>query len=91
MAGKKTLTLAAPGASKAGAADIVVNLGASTLIDNTTTCATWGGTVPTPVAANLPWLQWQWCGATASKSPMARATFGNYRSTNKFIFQRENY
>jgi len=68
-----------------------VNLGTSTLIDNTTTCATWGGTVPTPVAASLPWLQWQWCGATASKSPMARATFGNYRSTNKLIFQRENY
>ena len=36
-------------------------------------------------------LAGQWCGASANKAPTARATFGTYRSTNKFIFQRENY
>jgi hypothetical protein len=90
-AGKKTLTLSRPGAGNSGAADIVVNLGATTTIDNTTTCLSWSAPVPTPAAANLPWLLGQWCGASANRSPTARATFGTFRNTNKFIFQRENF
>jgi MSHA biogenesis protein MshQ len=90
-AGKKTLTLSRPGAGNSGAADIVVNLCATTTIDNTTTCLSWSAPVPTPAAANLPWLLGQWCGASANRSPTARATFGTFRNTNKFIFQRENF
>jgi hypothetical protein len=89
-AGKKTLTLSRPGSGNSGAVNAVVNLGSTTTIDNTTTCLAWTP-APTPAAANLPWLLGQWCGASANRSPAARATFGTYRNTNKFIFQRENY
>ena len=89
-AGKTTLKLSAPGAARNGAVSVVANVGTTTTIDNNTTCLTWNPALA-PAAASLPWLTGQWCGASANKSPTARATFGTYRSTNKFIFQRENY
>lgn len=92
-AGRKTLTLSRPGAGNNGAADVVANIGSTTTISNATTCLAWGAPVPTPAAANLPWLLGQSCAATPSTtpSPTARATFGTFRNTNKFIFQRENF
>ena len=89
-AGKTTLKLSAPGAARNGAVSVVANVGTTTTIDNNTTCLTWNPALA-PAAAALPWLTGQWCGASANKSPTARATFGTYRSSNKFIFQRENY
>ena len=35
------------------------------------------------------WLQYNWTGVVGN--PRARATFGAYRNTNQFIYQRENY
>ena len=35
------------------------------------------------------WLQFNWTGVLGN--PKARATFGAYRNTNQFIYQRENY
>lgn len=90
-AGRKTLTLSPPGPGNNGATDVVINLGSTTTIDATTTCLTWGAPAPAPLAGNLPWLLGQWCGASANRSPTARATFGTYRNTGKFIYQRENF
>ncbi len=89
--GKKTLTLSRPGTGNNGATDVVVNLGSTTAIDATTTCLTWSAPAPTPAPANLSYLQGQWCGANFDRSPTARATFGTYRNTDKFIYQRENF
>ena len=35
------------------------------------------------------WLQFNWTGVVGN--PKARATFGAYRNTDQFIYQRENY
>ncbi|MDB5807974.1 MAG: hypothetical protein JWN94_96 [Betaproteobacteria bacterium] len=37
------------------------------------------------------YLQGAWSGATYTDNPSARATFGTYRNSDKFIYQRENY
>ena len=41
------------------------------------------------VIAVPAWLQFNWTGVVGN--PKARATFGAYRNTNQFIYQRENY
>ncbi|MHB1231650.1 MAG: DUF6701 domain-containing protein [Burkholderiales bacterium] len=41
------------------------------------------------VIAVPAWLQFNWTGVVGN--PRARATFGAYRSTDQFIYQRENY
>jgi MSHA biogenesis protein MshQ len=89
-AGKTTLKLSAPGAGRNGSVSVVANVGNTTTVDGNTTCLTWSP-APAPTAAAMPWLSGQWCGATANKLPTARATFGAYRSSNRFIFQRENF
>lgn len=39
---------------------------------------------------NVPaWLEYNWTGAVGD--PISRATFGAYRKSDQFIFQRENY
>jgi MSHA biogenesis protein MshQ len=85
--GRKTLLLSAPGAANNGSADIVVNLGTTTTIDS---CLTWG-TTPTPTGGNLTHLDGLWCGASYSKDPTARATFGVYRGAEEVIHIRENF
>ncbi len=90
VAGKKTITLSAPGAGNNGAVTVAVNLGSTTTIDSTNTClTTWTGNAP--AAANLPYLRGQWCGANFDRYPTVRATFGIYRNTDRFIYQQENY
>jgi MSHA biogenesis protein MshQ len=90
VAGRKTITLAAPGAGNNGAVTVAVNLGSTTTIDTTNTCLTsWTGNAP--AAANLPYLRGQWCGANYDRYPTVRATFGIYRNTDRFIYQQENY
>lgn len=85
LGGVKALMLSAPGAGNDGSADVVVNLGA------TSTENLCGPDTFTSVGANLPWLRSRWCGADFDRDPTARATFGIYRSTTPFIYQRENY
>lgn len=85
--GRNTLTMSAPGATNNGSVDIVLNLGTSTTIDS---CLTWG-TTPTPAGANLTHLRGRWCGATHTKDPNARATFGARRGSEEVIHSRENF
>jgi MSHA biogenesis protein MshQ len=85
--GRKLLTMSAPGAANNGSVDIVVNLGSTTTIDS---CLTWG-TTPTPTGANLSHLRGLWCGATYTKDPTARATFGVFKGAEEVIFIRENF
>lgn len=42
-------------------------------------------------AAGLPYLQGAWTGATYTQNPSSLATFGVFKGTNEFIYQRENY
>lgn len=85
--GRKTLTLSAPGAGNNGSVDVVVNLGSTTTIDS---CVTWG-TTPAPAGADLTYLRGRWCGASYTKDPTARASFGQYRGAEEVIFIRENF
>jgi len=91
VAGRGTLRLSAPGSGNNGAVDVVVNLGSVTTIDQTTTCLSWAAPAPAPVGANLSHLRGQWCGSSFDRNPTARATFGVFRNTDRFIYQRENF
>jgi len=86
--GRNTLTLSAPGATNNGSVDVVLNLGTSTTIDS---CVTTWDTTPTPTGANLVHMRGRWCGATHTKDPTARATFGAHRGSEEVIHMRENF
>ena len=47
--------------------------------------------MPASTGAGVAYLQGAWCGPTYVKDPTVRATFGSYRNTDKFIYQRENF
>lgn len=85
--GKKTLVMSAPGTGNNGSVDIVLNLGSTTTIDS---CLSWTVT-PTPAGANLSHLRGRWCGATYTKDPTGRASFGVYKGAEEVIFTRENF
>jgi MSHA biogenesis protein MshQ len=85
-AGKKALSLSAPGAGNNGSVDLVVNLGST--IDS---CTAFAAPPPAPAGANQPWLRGRWCGATQSKDTTGRATFGVYLGSEEVIFLRENF
>jgi MSHA biogenesis protein MshQ len=72
-----------PGAAVASAFDIALNLGAA---GTDTSCNTsHGGT-----AANLPWLQGNWCGVAGYvRDPNARIKFGSPKAP--YIYLRERY
>ncbi len=92
VAGKKTITLSAPGAGNNGAVTVGVNLGSAATIDATSTCLTaWTGNAPSVASPDLSFLRGQWCGANYDRYPTVRATFGIYRNTDRFIYQQENY
>ncbi len=86
--GRNTLAMSAPGAANNGSADVVLNLGTTTTIDS---CPTWTPPTPTPTGANLSYLRGRWCGATYTKDPTARATFGVRRGSDEVIHIRENF
>jgi hypothetical protein len=86
-AGIGTLRLPAPGSANRGSVDVSVNLTGGTAGASCTTTPA----LPASTGSGLPWLQGAWCGATYTSDPTARATFGVYRNTDKFIYQRENY
>ncbi len=87
--GKASLKLTKPGSNKNGSVDLAINLGAA----SGTTCATVGvGNTVAAGGAATTWLQGNWGGsATFTVNPTARATFGQYRNTQEFIYMRENY
>ncbi|TAK92414.1 MAG: hypothetical protein EPO06_00980 [Burkholderiaceae bacterium] len=81
-----TLQLSAPGVGNDGWVDLRINLSSSA---SGTTC-----TSATPAAAttaNKTWLRGNWGGGNYDKDPTARARFGAYKGSDRFIFQRENY
>jgi hypothetical protein len=86
--GRKTLTLSPSGAANNGSVDVVLNLGTTTTIDS---CLTWLPSAPTPSGASLGHLRGRWCGATHTKDPTARATFGAHRGSEEVIHIRENF
>lgn len=84
--GRRALTLSAPGKGNNGSVQVVLNLGTTTTID---TCPAWSPTTPTPSAGNLAHLRGRWCGATYTKDPTARATFGAAPGAGEVIHSRE--
>ena len=77
-----------------------MTVGASDLSATTSLSISSGGAILTLPAPNLSgsidltltvpsWLQYNWTGIAGN--PKARATFGAYKNTNQFIYQRENY
>ena len=84
-AGTGTVRLSAPGATNEGSVDVSINL---TGVPAGASC-TAGMSASTPTT--LSHLQGAWCGGTYTNDPTARATFGVYGSSERVIFQRENY
>ena len=80
--------LTKPGSANNGSVDWTVNLG-STATGNT--CLAVGGAESAATAANRPYLQGKWGGASYNQNPTARATFGVYKGASEFIYLRENY
>ncbi len=87
--GIKLLTLSAPGGTKTGSVDVVLNLAPSAGAINP--CVAFDAPPPTPAAANLAYLRGQWCGTDADRDPVGRARFGSYRGGQEFIYFRENF
>lgn len=85
-AGVGTIRLSAPGAANEGSVDVSINLTADAPAGASCTAG-----MPASTFANLAHLQGAWCSATYTNDPTARATFGVYRSSDRVIFQRENY
>jgi hypothetical protein len=69
--------------------DLTANLG----VGSGTTCTTAGGSpVPASGAVTRTYLQGNWGAAPGyNANPMGRATFGQYRNTQEFIYLRENH
>ena len=86
-AGIGSLRLPAPGAGGRGSVDVSVNLTTGTAGASCTTSPA----MPPSTGSGLTWLQGAWCGGAYVKDPTARATFGVFRNTDRFIYQRENY
>ncbi len=87
--GMASLTLAKPGSGHRGSVDVAISLGASAA--DASCLQPWA---PSPVAsagANLSFLRANWCSASSSADPSARATFGLYRGSDALVYQRENY
>jgi hypothetical protein len=86
------LKLRKPGAANAGSVNLTVNLGAAVAVPNTCTAIGAGGMTPGATSpANLPYLRANWGSGTFDQDPVARATFGIYRSADEFIYFRENF
>jgi hypothetical protein len=83
--GVALLRLSAPGATHNGSVDVAVNLTGASAGSSCT------GGMSTSTGSGLQHLQGAWCGATYTRDPTARATFGVFRNDDRFIYQRENY
>ena len=84
--GRGFFTLLRPGQGHGGSVDLSLQLGASATGQ---TCTTSPGTPTDATAGNLPWLQGKWGNAsTYNQNPMARASFGQYRSPLIYLKER---
>ena len=83
-AGIGLLRLSAPGAGNNGSVDVSVNL---TAVPAGASCTPG---MPASAGSGLTHLQGAWCGTNFDDDPSARATFGVYRNSDRFIYQREN-
>ncbi|MBA3034056.1 MAG: LamG domain-containing protein [Gammaproteobacteria bacterium] len=73
------------GATKyVGSVDLALNLRSGA--GNDQSCVTWG-TTPVTTGADLPWLQFPWCGGKLD--PAARIRFGSPKAP--YIYLRERY
>jgi MSHA biogenesis protein MshQ len=88
-AGRRTLTLSAPGGTKSGTVDVVINLNAAAGAFNS--CVAFGAPAPSPAGADLEFLRGRWCGASYDRDPTVRARFGVYKGTEEVIHIRENF
>jgi len=86
--GVKSVLFSAPGGSKVGSVDAVINLAATAGAVNACSTLT---PAPSPTAANLAHLRGRWCGAAYDRDPVTRLKFGTYRGSAEFIFMRENF
>ncbi|MBX3650441.1 MAG: hypothetical protein KF771_03570 [Burkholderiales bacterium] len=84
QAGRGSIRLSAPGAGNNGSVDVALNLGAAA---NANACP---ALTPAATAGNKTYLRGQWCGATPTRDPAARARFGIMRSSDEAIYSREN-
>lgn len=102
-AGLGTLTLA-PAGNATGSVTVLANLGSrstsdvvgasgggncTALLANPSTITAMTSLTPTPAASALPYLNGRWCGANYDQDPLARASFGVFKSP--LIYRRENY
>ncbi len=81
-AGRGAITLAAP-TGVVRSVDVALNLGSG---GSANACPSF--TPTTATAANKTFLQGKWCGATATRDPVARARFGVRRS-DESIYNQE--
>lgn len=93
-AGVGALRLRAPGSGKRGSLDVSVNLTGGVAGASCSTVPP----LPASTGSGLSWLQGAWCVAGLNppppnfdRDPTARATFGVYRNSDRFIYQRENF
>jgi MSHA biogenesis protein MshQ len=102
-AGLGTLTLA-PTGTATGSVTVLANLGSrstsdvvgpsgggncTSLLANPPTVNAMTSLTPTPAGSALPYLNGRWCGANYDQDPLARASFGVFKSP--LIYRRENY
>jgi len=85
--GRGLLRMLPPGSGNAGSADATINLGAVAAGQQ---CAAVGVAASPAITAAMPWLQGkQLAAATYDRNPVARVSFGQYRSP--LIHLREVY
>lgn len=85
QSGRSRIQLSAPGLSNNGSVDVALNLGAGATAN---ACPAF---TPTATAGNKAYLHGKWCGATATRDPVARARFGIRSGADEQIYTRENY
>ena len=84
VAGIGRIKLTKPTPATQGSVDLFLNLGSVGSPSNCPGLAASGS-----VSAALPYLSGMWCGSNSDRDPVARATFGVFKSP--LIYRRENY
>ena len=84
LAGLSSVTLAKPTPTARGSVDFLLNLGSPGVPSN---CAALSNGAST--SGSLSFLSGMWCGTQYDRDPVARATFGVYKSP--LIYRRENF
>jgi len=83
--GAAPVRLTKPGAANDGAVDLAVNLGAAA----GNTCV--GASATPATGASKTWLQGNWGTTSFNGNPQGRASFGQFKATDQFLYLREVY